>query len=72
MSQRRKPAFEEARCIGCRCTDSCACPEGCSWLRVNYDIGTGVCSRCPTYVLQWDKEQARPKSVKRATRSKSR
>lgn len=36
----------DARCTGCGCTDSQACPEGCYWLAVNRRTGTGVCSSC--------------------------
>jgi hypothetical protein len=27
--------------------DTQACPGGCSWLYVDYDIGYGICSNCP-------------------------
>lgn len=27
----RRVALEPPTCIGCLCTDVCACPEGCSW-----------------------------------------
>lgn len=37
---------EEATCIYCGCTDSQACPGGCSWVWINYDTGKGICSRC--------------------------
>jgi hypothetical protein len=36
-----------ARCVGCGCTDSQGCPEGCYWLAVNRRTGEGVCSCCP-------------------------
>jgi len=39
--------MNEARCIGCECTDLEACPGGCSWLYVDYEIGYGICSSCP-------------------------
>lgn len=35
-----------AVCIGCGCTDSRACPNGCSWLAVDRDQGIGICSNC--------------------------
>ena len=46
-----------AECIGCGCTDMCACvsEDGpCYWLRVDYSRGVGVCSRCPERVAEWD------------------
>lgn len=43
-----------ATCIGCGCTDHHACPGGCTWLRVDYDLRAGVCSRCQTYLAAWD------------------
>lgn len=39
--------MNEALCIGCECTDSRACPGGCSWLHVDYEAGYGICSGCP-------------------------
>lgn len=36
----------EATCIGCGCTDSHGCPEGCYWLAVDRAAGRGVCSSC--------------------------
>lgn len=43
-----------AYCIGCGCHDRHACENGCWWLRVDYSIGTGVCSQCGDQVLRWD------------------
>lgn len=57
---------EEARCVGCGCTDLCACKGGCSWLDVNRDDGTGVCSRCPKHLAQWRNQQADGHEAKRA------
>lgn len=37
---------DEAKCVGCGCTDSESCKKGCWWRKVNYFIGYGVCSRC--------------------------
>lgn len=34
-------------CVGCGCTDTQACPGGCTWLIVDEDAGEGACSRCP-------------------------
>jgi hypothetical protein len=39
-------------CIGCGCTDLCACEGGCSWLAC--DGVTGVCSRCSFALDSWD------------------
>jgi hypothetical protein len=36
----------EARCLGCGCTDSKACPGGCEWSLVDRFARIGVCSRC--------------------------
>lgn len=36
-----------AMCIGCGCTDDSPCIGGCSWLRIDYERGVGVCSGCP-------------------------
>ncbi len=46
----------EAKCIGCKCTDSWACDGGCSWLIVDYKIGKGVCSSCPEKVEAFKKK----------------
>jgi hypothetical protein len=43
----REDRMNEAVCIGCKCTDSRACPGGCHWLYVDYDCGHGICSSCP-------------------------
>ncbi len=48
-----------ATCIGCGCDDYHACAndktgQPCSWLRVDYDAGFGVCSECPDHVVRWD------------------
>lgn len=49
----------EATCIGCGCTDTCACYDertdrACHWARVDYEIGRGVCSCCEELVGAWD------------------
>lgn len=36
----------ERMCRGCGCTDSHACPGGCSWAALDVDDDTGICSRC--------------------------
>lgn len=33
-------------CRGCGCTDSHACPGGCSWVLLDIEMPTGICSRC--------------------------
>jgi hypothetical protein len=43
-------------CIGCGCDDLHACPRGCSWLRVDRDLGQGVCSECGHLVEDWDSD----------------
>ncbi|CRO04941.1 TPA: hypothetical protein ACGJSI_004101 [Pseudomonas aeruginosa] len=51
-----------AECIGCGCTDMCACvsEDGpCYWLRVDYSRGEGVCSCCSERVAEWDAEIGR-------------
>jgi hypothetical protein len=40
-------------CIGCGCTDECACEGGCSWL-VN-DGRVGVCSCCRRALPAWER-----------------
>lgn len=36
----------ELACICCGCTESRACPGGCSWAAVDEDAGVGLCSAC--------------------------
>ena len=38
--------MNEAACLGCGCTDSCACPTGCSWELVDRGRQIGLCTRC--------------------------
>jgi len=33
-------------CLGCGCSDSCACAEGCHWLLIDPTSGFGICSEC--------------------------
>lgn len=52
-----------ANCLGCGCSDDEPCDGGCTWLRVDYDRGLGVCSNCPDEVAHFDamaEENARP------------
>ena len=44
-----------AFCLECGCDDFHACPEGCWWLRVDYEMGVGVCSECAPRVDDWDR-----------------
>lgn len=44
-------------CTNCGCTDLRACPGGCSWLGVNHEDGTGVCSNCPKHLTAWRAQQ---------------
>lgn len=48
-----------AKCVGCGCTDLQACWDGkqdetCHWLRVDRNLGLGVCSCCANRVQAWD------------------
>lgn len=40
------PLLVAAVCVGCGCTQDCACPGGCYWAYVNEDRGVGICSTC--------------------------
>lgn len=47
-----------ATCIGCGCDDLHACydeaaGQPCSWLKVDYGAGLGVCSACPEHLARW-------------------
>lgn len=39
-------AHTERVCVRCGCTDSHACPGGCSWVVKHKHSNTGVCSAC--------------------------
>lgn len=41
-------AAAECRCVKCGCTDSHACPSGCSWTLAYQEEGIGVCDACET------------------------
>ena len=43
-----------ATCIECGCDDLHACEGGCTWERVDYEVGLGVCSECYHRVGDWD------------------
>ncbi len=36
----------DATCVVCGCTDSRACPGGCSWVKVDRERRLGICSNC--------------------------
>jgi len=40
----------EATCVYCGCTDSKACPGGCTWVELHQHTPTGVCSGCTEHV----------------------
>ena len=39
-------------CRGCGCTDLNACPGGCSWVLLDIDSPSGICSQCAVD-LEW-------------------
>lgn len=43
----------ERICRGCGCTDSHACPGGCSWVLLDIDTPSGICSSC-AIAVEWD------------------
>lgn len=48
-------SLESYVCVGCGASESSPGGEdGCTWLRVDDVIGTGVCSRCPAALSRWD------------------
>lgn len=49
-----------AVCIGCGCDDDHACRGGCSWLRVDYAAGVGVCSKCEEHAARFDAGEREP------------
>lgn len=53
-----------ASCIGCHCNDLQACHGGCHWLRVDYEAGFGVCSKCPELEARWDAGDRQPRSTR--------
>jgi hypothetical protein len=40
------PLLVAAVCLGCGCTQDCACPGGCYWICVSEERGVGICSTC--------------------------
>lgn len=45
-------AKAERQCVQCGCTDSKACPGGCSWVEEHPATPTGVCSTCAGVALE--------------------
>jgi hypothetical protein len=41
-------------CRGCGCTDLRACPGGCSWVLLDIESPSGICSTCAEEVCLWD------------------
>ncbi len=35
-----------ATCTGCKCTDLNGCTGGCTWIKLDREKGTGLCSKC--------------------------
>ncbi len=35
-----------AKCTGCKCTDLNGCTGGCTWIKLDRENGTGLCSKC--------------------------
>jgi hypothetical protein len=60
------PSPIEAVCIGCGCSDSHACVtaftldfqasglQACFWVKVDYELGIGVCSECVEKVGEFE------------------
>lgn len=40
----------ERVCVGCGCSDNCACDGGCEWLDIDPSSGFGVCSECSEFL----------------------
>lgn len=50
--------MNQSTCIGCGCTDTCACwdeeaGQPCYWAEVDRVAGLGVCSACPDHLERW-------------------
>ena len=56
-----------ATCIECGCDNLHACAEGCFLLRMDYDIGLGVCSECASRVEDWDRGDRTCSDIARMT-----
>ena len=63
----------EAFCIGCGCSDGHACvtpvtsgeTSACSWLKVDRELGIGVCSSCGALADLFDDWQRHGHSIRR-------
>lgn len=44
---------KERVCLGCGCSDMCACEGECHWLDVDEDSGFGICSECGEYIEEY-------------------
>lgn len=53
-----------AKCVGCGCTDACACEGGCWWLDVDRKARKGVCSNCGGHLQAFRAERAAPADAK--------
>lgn len=56
----RDPYLDQRFCRGCGCTEHNACtvttpagPQGCSWVLLDMDTPTGICSAC-AIMTGWD------------------
>lgn len=60
-------ASKDRTCVGCKCTDSRACPRGCYWLMVDDRTRTGVCSKCTRELKTFKKNhpEAHPDLLRR-------
>lgn len=47
----------EVTCIGCGCTDSRECEDGCTWIAMNTRNQTGVCTCCEGEMKRWQAMQ---------------
>ena len=55
-----KVKVKDAKCIGCGCTDSRACTHPvigpCFWVKVDYELGIGVCSECVEKIEEFEEK----------------
>jgi len=57
--------FPVPTCTHCACTEAAACPDGCSWVKLDKATNAGVCSRCaPAKGKGGGKKTEKPKSQK--------
>jgi len=72
-----KNSRSEATCIGCGCSDSHACVtaitlddpisalQGCFWVKVDYELGLGVCSECVEKIEEYEERVNRTRLISR-------